>query len=411
VSFLKMNRPPRHMSLNAFLMATGHHIAGWRHPQAQADAGLQLDHYRHLAATAERGGMDAIFLSDTLAMLPGRQDALSRMSRTEHFEPLTLLAALSSVTSHIGLIATATTSYNSVEGVAESFASLERLSGQRSGCNLVTSSNAMEALNFNRDQHYDHADRYRYAVHFLREVRQHWAEQGVDPVQVFAGASQSGQAFAAAHAEVLFTAQSTVEGARSFYANVKKRMLQVGRTPEQLKIMPGVMPIVGATQAEADARLRQLQDLVDPQVGLSLLSDIAGGHDLSQYPLDGPLPDLPHTQSGVSRRHLLLDVARSEGLSIRQLYLRMAPARGHWVVVGTAESIADQLQYWFLTSAADGFNIMPPSLPTGLDDFVDGVIPELRRRALVREHYTGRTLREHLGLQTSNSMQGARAYA
>lgn len=406
-----MNPSARHMSLNAFLMATGHHIAGWRHPQAQADGGLRLEHYRHLAATAERGGLDAIFLSDTLAMLPGQQDALSRMSRTEHFEPLTLLAALASVTTHIGLIATATTSYNSVGGVAQSFASLERLSGQRSGWNLVTSSNAMEAFNFNRDQHYDHDVRYQHAVQFLRAVRERWAEQAVAPVQVLAGASPSGRAFAAAHAEVLFTAQPTVEAARAFYADVKKRLLQVGRTPDQLKIMPGVMPIVGATQAEAEARLLELQELVDPHVGLSLLSDIAGGHDLGQYPLDGPLPELPDTQSGVSRRHLLLDVARREGLSIRQLYLRMAPARGHWLVLGTPESIADQLQHWFLTGAADGFNIMPPSLPTGLDDFVDGVMPELRRRGLVREHYTGRTLREHFGLPSPHSTQGARAYA
>lgn len=406
-----MNRHARHMSLNAFLMATGHHVAGWRHPSAQADGGLNLEHYQQLAATAERGGFDAVFLSDTLAMLPGRHEALSRMSRTEHFEPLTLLAALSAVTTHIGLIATATTSYNDVASVAASFASLERLSGQRSGWNLVTSSNAMEAFNFGRDQHYAHAERYRNARQFLAEVQRRWAEQGVNPVRVFAGASRAGREFAAAHAEVLFTAQPTLAAAQLFYSDVKGRLVRAGRRPEQLKIMPGVMPIVGRTLGDAEKRLRQLQALVNPQVGLSLLSDIAGGHDLSQYPLDGPLPELPATNSGVSRRHLLLDVARSEGLSIRQLYLRMAPARGHQVVVGTPAMIADQLQLWFNSGAADGFNIMPPSLPSGLDDFVDRVVPELRRRGLVRQHYSGHTLREHLGLQSSQSDHGERAYA
>jgi alkanesulfonate monooxygenase SsuD/methylene tetrahydromethanopterin reductase-like flavin-dependent oxidoreductase (luciferase family) len=388
----------RQMSLNAFLMATGHHIAGWRHPQAHAAGGLDLAHYQQLAATAERGCFDAIFLSDTLAMLPGQTQALQRMARTEHFEPLTLLAALAAVTRRIGLIATATSSYNSVRTLVDSFASLERLSGGRSGWNLVTSSNARESLNFGREQHYGHGDRYESARRFLRDVRQQWQTAGLAPVQVLAGASAEGRELAAAHAEVLFTAQPELAGAQAFYADVKSRMPGFGRHPDSLKIMPGVMPIVGRTEQQAEGLYQQLQELVEPVVGVSLLSDIAGGLDLGAYPVDGSLPELPPTNSGVSRQHLLLDVARKEGLSIRQLYLRMSAARGHHVVVGTAKTIADRLEQWFTQGAADGFNIMPPYLAGGLEDFVEQVVPELQKRGLFRRQYAGRTLREHLNI-------------
>lgn len=391
------------MSLNAFLMATGHHLAGWRHPAAQADGGLDFDHYRQLAHSAEAAGFDAIFLSDTLAMLPGEPAALSRMARTEHFEPLTLLSALAAVTERIGLIATMTTSYNDVATVARSFAALEALSGGRSGWNLVTSSNAMEAPNFGRPQHYAHAERYGKAADFLQQVRQRWAARGIAPVQVVAGASQAGREFAARHAEVLFTAQTDLASAQAFYCDVKGRMAAYGRRPEQLKILPGLMPIVAGSTAEAWALHGQLQHLVQPEVGLSLLADIAGGSDLSAYPLDGPLPALASTESGVSRRELLLDVARREGLSIRQLYLKMAPARGHRVVVGDAGHIADQMQQWFTEGAADGFNIMPAYLPGGLHAFIDQVVPVLQQRGLFRRGYQGRTLRDHLGLNPTPS--------
>ncbi|MFJ4374006.1 LLM class flavin-dependent oxidoreductase [Pseudomonas japonica] len=386
------------LSLNAFLMATGHHVAGWRHPAAQADGGLDFEHYRQLARTAERGCFDAIFLSDTLAMLPGSQCALSRMARTEHFEPLTLLAGLAAVTERIGLVATATTSYNSVDSVARAFTSLERLSGGRAGWNLVTSSNAEEAFNFGRETHFEHARRYVLARGFLERVRARWAENGVAPVQVLAGASSAGCELAAAHAELVFTAQPELEGAKQFYRELKSLLPRYGRRADEVKIMPGVLPIVAASNAEAQALFQRLQGLVQPQVGLSLLADIAGGTDLSGYPLDGPLPVLPATNSGVSRRDLLIAVARREGLSIRQLYLRMAAARGHLVVVGDARRVADCLEQWFVEGAADGFNVMPPYLPGGLEVFVDQVVPELQRRGLFRRAYEGRTLRDHLGL-------------
>jgi len=386
------------MSLNAFLMATGHHLAGWRHPDAQADGGLDFDHYRHLARQAESAGFDAIFLSDTLAMLPGELGALSRMARTEHFEPLTLLGALAAVTERIGLIATMTTSYNDVATVARSFAGLEALGSGRSGWNLVTSSNALEAHNFGRAHHFGHGERYGNAASFLQQVRQRWHAQGIAPVQVVAGASEAGREFAAQHAEVLFTAQTDLASAQAFYRDVKGRMAAYGRRPEQLKILPGLMPLVATSTAQAWALHQQLQALVQPKVGLSLLGDIAGGNDLSAYPLDGPLPALPSTESGVSRRELLLDVARREGLSIRQLYLKMAPARGHRLVVGDAAHIANQMQQWFTEGAADGFNIMPAYLPGGLESFIAQVVPLLQQRGLFRCGYAGRTLRDHLGL-------------
>ncbi|MCJ1882625.1 LLM class flavin-dependent oxidoreductase [Pseudomonas nitroreducens] len=389
---------PRQMALGAFLMATGHHLAGWRHPGAHAAGGLDVGHYRALARTAERGCLDAIFLSDTLAMLPGRLEALSRMARTEHFEPLTLLAHLAVSTRHIGLVATVTSSYNDAANVADTFATLESLSGGRSGWNLVTSSNAEEARNFGRDRHYEHACRYRMAEDFLQRVRERWAALGVAPVQVLAGASEVGRDLAARHAEVLFTAQPELTGAQAFYRDIKQRAARNGRDPDALKVMPGVLPILGACRAEAEERRAQLQELVQPAVGLSLLSDVAGGFDLSPFPLDGPLPELPPTESGVSRQHLLLDLARREGLSIRQLYQRIADARGHRVIAGTATDVADQLQDWFESGAADGFNIMPPYLPGGLDDFVAQVVPQLQHRGVFRRCYSGRTLRAHLGL-------------
>ncbi|MBD1552623.1 LLM class flavin-dependent oxidoreductase [Pseudomonas typographi] len=393
----------RTMSLNAFLMATGHHVAAWRDPASRADGGLDFEHYRQLARTAQRGCLDAIFLSDTLAMLPGNLGAVSRMARTEHFEPLTLLGALAAVTERIGLVATVTTSYNDPAAVARSFASLERLSGARSGWNLVTSSNAQEAPNFGRAQHFDHAARYQRAQAFLAEVRKYWQREGVAPVQVLAGASPAGCAFAAAHAEVVFTAQPDLVAAQAFYRDLKARASAAGRDPAQVKVMPGVLPIVAATHDEAWAKYEALQARVLPEVGLSLLGDIAGGTDLSTADLDGPLPALPSTESGVSRRELLINVARAEGLSIRQLYLRMATARGHWVVIGEPGEVADQLEHWFRSEAADGFNVMPATLPGGLDDFVDTVVPLLQARGLFRQRYQGTTLREHLGLSAPPS--------
>ncbi|MDQ2150041.1 LLM class flavin-dependent oxidoreductase [Alcaligenaceae bacterium C4P045] len=435
-----MNGTARQIKLGAFLMQTGHHIAAWRHPEAQADAGQNFQHYVELARLAEAAKFDAIFLADSVGIRNAHQTSLYRTARAAHFEPLTLLSALAAVTSKIGLIATASTTYNEPYHIARKFASLDLISGGRSGWNLVTSSGEGEAQNFNLSSHVAHADRYARAeefhdvvtglwdswqddaliadkaegIHFdpsklspLRHAGDHFTVRGPlnvarspqgRPVVVQAGASEAGQALAARTAEVIFVAHQTFEEAQTFYRAIKTQVAQQGRAPDDVKIMPGIFPVVGRTQAEAEEKFETLQSLIHPDVGLALLGNMIGGVDLSSYPVDGPIPDLPETNGGKSRQRLLLDLARRDGLTIRQLYLRIAGARGHQQVVGTAESIADQLQHWFENEAADGFNIMSPWLPGGLTDFIEHVLPELRRRGLVRTDYTGTTLRDHLGL-------------
>jgi len=347
---------------------------------------------------------------------------------------------LSVVTKNIGLIATVSTTFNEPFNVARKFASLDHLSGGRSGWNLVTSSSETEALNFGFEQHPAHAVRYERAREFYDVVAGLWdsweddafirdRDSGVYfdadklhtldhrgkhfkvrgplnvarspqgwPVVVQAGASDAGRELAAQTAEVIFVAHQTLDEAKAFYQDVKGRLAKYGRQPDDLKIMPGIFPVIGRTHDEAHAKFDALQDLIHPDVGLALLSKMTGGVDLSKYPIDGSLPDLPETNGGKSRQQLLFDLARRENLSIRDLYLRIAGARGHQQVVGTPESIADQLQQWFEEEGADGFNIMSPWLPGGLTEFAELVVPELQRRGLFRTEYEGTTLRENLGL-------------
>ncbi|MCC8395883.1 LLM class flavin-dependent oxidoreductase [Paraburkholderia sp. MMS20-SJTR3] len=428
------------MSLGAFLMETGHHIAAWRHPDTHAAGGLDFAHYAELARIAERAKFDTIFFADSVSVRDTNLPSLSRTARADHFEPLTLLSALSVVTERIGLIATVSTSFNEPYNVARKFASLDHLSGGRSGWNLVTSSTETEAHNFSRDRHLDHAVRYERAKEFYDVVAGLWDSWEDDafvrdkasgiyfdadklhvlgyrgkhfsvrgplnvarspqgwPVVVQAGASEAGRELAAQTAEVIFVAHQTLGEAQQFYRDVKGRLARYGRKPEHLKIMPGIFPVIGRTQQEAQDKFDALQQLIDPVVGLALLSNMSGGVDLSSYPLDGPVPELPETNGGKSRQRLLLDLARRDNLTIRELYLRIAGARGHQQVIGTPQSIADQLQQWFEEEGADGFNIMSPWLPGGLSEFAETVVPELQRRRLFRTEYAGRTLREHLGL-------------
>jgi len=381
-----------------------------------------------------------IFFADSVSVRDTHLPSLSRTARADHFEPLTLLSALSVVTRHIGLIATVSTTFNEPYNVARKFASLDHLSGGRSGWNLVTSSTETEAHNFSLDQHPDHAVRYERAKEFYDVVAGLWDSWEDDafirdkasgiyfdadklhvlgfegkhfkvrgplnvarspqgwPVVVQAGASDAGRELAAQTAEVIFVAHQTLDEAKAFYRDVKGRLARYGRQPGHLKIMPGIFPIIGRTQQEAQDKFDALQELIDPTVGLSLLSKMAGGVDLSDYPVDGPVPELPETNGGKSRQRLLLDLARRDNLTIRDLYLRIAGARGHQQVIGTPQSIADQLQQWFEEEGADGFNIMSPWLPGGLVEFADQVVPELQRRGLFRTEYAGRTLRDHLGL-------------
>ncbi|MEK6346973.1 MAG: LLM class flavin-dependent oxidoreductase [Burkholderia sp.] len=437
-----MTRRTGRLSLGAFLYPTGHHIAAWRHPDTQADAGVDFRHYVKLAQTAEAAKFDLVFLADGVGT---RGDDVEFLSRTAHsynaqFEPLTLLSALAAVTERIGLVGTASTSFNEPYHVARKFASLDHISGGRAGWNLVTSSNRHEAENFNRDEHIAHADRYERAEEFADVVRGLWdswdddafvrdkasgrffdpakrhvlkhrgkffqvrgplnvarAPQG-HPVVVQAGSSEAGRQLAARTAEVIFTAQQTLDDAVAFYADVKGRMAEWGRDPGELKIMPGVFPVVGRDESEAQEKFEALQQLIDPVVGLALVSGLTGGFDLSAYPFDGPIPELPETNASKSRQALTLELARRENLTIRQLALRVAGARGHWQLIGSPAQIADALEERFVNYGADGFNVMAPTLPGGLDDFVSLVLPELRRRGLFRNEYEGATLRHHLGL-------------
>ncbi|MEC5397799.1 LLM class flavin-dependent oxidoreductase [Uliginosibacterium sp. H1] len=433
---------PRQIKLGAFVPATGHHVAAWRHPSANPNGGHDFAHYRRIAQAAEAAKFDAVFLADSAAVWGGDadRDTLAHSARGANFEPLTLLSALSAVTEHIGLVATVTTTYNEPYHLARKFASLDHLSGGRAGWNLVTSANQSEAKNFGLDEHVAHAERYERAeefidvvtglwdsweddafvrdqesgeffhadkLHVLQHKGKHFQVRGPlniarspqgHPVKVQAGSSEPGKELAARTAEVVFTAHQTLDAAQAFYSDLKGRLGKYGRDADSIKILPGIFPVVAASQAEAEDKFESIQALTHPRVGLQLLSSMLGGFDLSPYDIDGPLPELPASNGGKSRQALLFDLARRENLTIRQLYLRIAGARGHKQIVGTPQSIADLLQEWFEQGAADGFNIMPPTLPGGLDDFIALVLPELRRRGLFRTEYEGRTLRENLGL-------------
>ncbi|HIC7213196.1 LLM class flavin-dependent oxidoreductase [Burkholderia stabilis] len=439
----------RKLRIGVFLMANGHHIEAWRHPDANPDLDVSFPQYKALAQQAEAAKLDLIFLADGAAVYGDldNHEALSRFGSHVLLEPLTLHAALSAVTERIGFVATASTSFNEPYNIARKFASLDHLSAGRVGWNVVTSASDVEARNFGLDRHLEHGHRYRRAEEFVDVVTKLWdsweddafirdkasgryfdptklhpanhegeffsvagalnvarSPQGY-PVIVQAGSSEPGQDLAARTAEVIFTAWPTLQEAQAFYAGVKGRMAKYGRSPDQLLVMPGIFPVVGATQEEAEHKYRILQDLVQPVHAHQMLSAIAGGIDTSGIDIDGPLPpDLPaDTNGSKSRLALLRALAEREKLSIRQLFLRVAGARGHLTVVGTPESIADVMEQWFREGAADGFNVMPPYLPGGLEDFINDVLPELRRRNLFRTEYEGHTLRENLGLSRPES--------
>ncbi|MFD7611461.1 LLM class flavin-dependent oxidoreductase [Streptomyces sp. NPDC059828] len=429
--------PPRQLHLNAFLMNAGHHDAAWRHPRTQPERITDLRYFQHLALTAERGLLDSVFLADGLALWGKvRHNALGG------FEPLTLLSALAAVTEHVGLIATVSTTFNEPFHIARKFASLDHLSGGRAGWNIVTSGTVDEARNFGREEHLEHGLRYRRAREFVEVATKLWdswdddailldRERGVyadtakvraidhhgehfgvrgplnvprspqgHPLLVQAGSSEDGKEFAARYAEAVFTAQQTLADGQAFYKDLKSRLARHGRSGEELRILPGICPVIGSTEAEARALEVELTELQVPEYGLAQLSGMLGV-DLTGLPLDGPLPELPEERDingNKSRFTLVAELARRDGLTLRELIARLGGGRGHRVFAGTAEQIADQLEEWFTQGAADGFNIMPPHLPGGLEDFVDQVVPELQRRGLFRTAYTGRTLREHYGL-------------
>ena len=430
---------PRQIKLGVSMIGLGYHLANWRHPDAPADGNMSLPHFIRVIQAAERGLFDMGFLADGVGIRfhDEPKGALSRTAKNVQFEPLTLLSALAMVTKNIGLVATASTTYNEPYHVARKFASLDHISGGRAGWNVVTSVTDMEARNFNRDAAPASDARYDRAAEFVAVVRGLWdsweddafvrdkasginydpaklhvlnhngphfkvagplnvarTPQGA-PVIVQAGASEQGRELAAATADVVYAAAQTLEAAQAYYASVKGRMARYGRHPDALKIMPGLMAIPGRTRQEAQDRYDILQKLVDPLVGLGALSNYLG--DLSAYPLDGPVPEPPKRRMH-SRAAIFLDIARRDNLTIRQLYLSVAGGNGHRTVIGTPADIADAMEEWFHRDAADGFNILPPWLPGGLEDVVNMVVPELQRRGLYRTAYEGSTLRENLGI-------------
>lgn len=441
--------PKRTIKLGVSMIGLGYHLANWRHPDAPADGNMSLPHFMRVIQAAERGLFDMGFLADGVGIRfhDEPKGALCRTAKNVQFEPLTLLSALAMVTKNIGLVATASTTYNEPYHVARKFASLDHISGGRAGWNVVTSVTDMEARNFNRDVAPGYDVRYDRAAEFVEVVRGLWdsweddafvrdkvsginydpaklhvlnhsgphfkvagplnvarTPQGA-PVIVQAGASEQGRELAAATADVVYAAAQTLEAAQAYYASVKGRMAKYGRHPDELKIMPGLMAIPGRTRQEAQDRYDVLQELVDPLVGLGALSNYLG--DLSAYPLDGPVPEPPNRRMH-SRAGIFLDIARRDNLTIRQLYLSVAGGNGHRTVIGTPADIADAMEEWFHHEAADGFNILPPWLPGGLEDVVDMVVPELQRRGLYRTAYEGRTLRENLGIPYAAF--GQRAY-
>ncbi|MGV9626258.1 LLM class flavin-dependent oxidoreductase [Streptomyces sp. NPDC003487] len=429
----------RQLHLNAFLMNTGHHEASWRLPESDPHAHVDLAHYVRLARTAERGAFDSLFLADgpqlwsNLAQRPAGA-----------LEPLTLLTALATATEHIGLIATASTSYNSPYNLARKLASLDIISGGRAGWNVVTTAGAEAARNFGLDAEPAHAERYARAAEFLDVALKLWDSWEDDtvvadkaagvwgddgkihparhrgtyfsvagalnvprtpqgyPLLVQAGSSEDGKAFAARYAEAVFTAQQTLADAQAFYADLKARTAAAGRDPEHLKVLPGIVPVLGSTEAEARAAERLLEDHIVHDHGVARLESLlhlAPGTLELDAELPGDLPPEDAIEGAKSRYTLVVELARRERLTVRRLIGRLGGGRGHFTVAGTPEQIADVIDTWFTRGAADGFNVMPPVLPSGLDAFVDHVVPILRERGLFRAEYgPRRTLRERYGL-------------
>lgn len=430
-----MSERKRQMHLGVFVLGTGNHSAGWRMEGAFTN-GCSLPVLRNIASTAERGKFDLFFISDGLLM-----ETNDHPSFVNRFEPLTLLSALSMVTKHVGLGATVSTSFGEPYHVARAFASLDHLSNGRAGWNVVTTTNNKAALNFTKQRLDEHDLRYEIASEFVDVVRGLWdcwddgavladAKTGVyldtskirpldhkgrffsvkgplnierppqgHPIIIQAGGSSAGQELSARSADLVFSVvNGDKDSAKAAYDSLKQRVVKHGRAPHELPILPGVMPIIGDTDEQAKEQLARLQSWLTPTNALALVSSRIG-HDISGYPLDGPVPEFPQTEGGQAFSRALLDMARREKMTLRDLYNVTAAARGHWVIYGTPKRIADTLEEWFVSGLADGFVVMPAYFPGAFDDFVDRVVPELQRRGLYRTEYAGTTLRSHLGLE------------
>jgi FMN-dependent oxidoreductase (nitrilotriacetate monooxygenase family) len=423
----------RQMHLGLFILGTGSHIAGWRYPGA-IDSFQRMPDIVEIGRTAERGCFDLLFMGDNLYA-----DPQSHPSYTVRLEPLTMLAALAMTTTHLGLGATASTTYGDPFSVARAFASLDHISGGRAAWNAVTTANAVSAANFGRT-HPDHGERYAIAEEFVSVVRglwDCWADDAIvadrttgryidaakvraldhdgpyfsvrgplnigrspqgQPLILQAGGSEPGLRLAARTADVVFSVVQDFEEAQRQYAAFKAMLVTYGRDPNDVTVLPGVMPVVGRTDREAFDVLHELQSYVDATNALAMLSDRLGT-DMRAYDLDGPIPEVGLTDGSQAFARVMLDKARREHMTLRDLYNLAAAARGHWVLCGSADTVAATLEHWFRDGAADGFNVMPPYFHGGFDAFVDEVVPRLQARGIFRTAYTGTTLREHFGLQ------------
>ncbi|MHC5821881.1 MAG: LLM class flavin-dependent oxidoreductase [Nostoc sp.] len=428
----------KQLKLGAFMRPVSIHTGAWRYPGALPDANFNFPALKRFIQKLEQGKFDAFFMADHLAVLNMPINALRRSHTVTSFEPFTLLSALASVTEHIGLVATASTTYDQPYHIARRFASLDHISGGRAGWNIVTTANPDAALNFGLEEEVEHDERYRRAREFYDVVTGLWdsfaddafirdVEAGIYfdpaklhvlnhqgkylsvrgplniarpvqgwPVIVQAGASEAGRQLAAETAEAVFAPASNLEAGKALFADIKGRAKAIGRDPDSIKILPGALVIVGETVAEAYTKRLHLDSLVHYDSGIASLNS-ALGYDVSGFDPDAPLPEILPNNAGYSSRERVIALAQRENLTIRQLAQRIG-SYGGLAFVGTAQTIADDMEQWLIEEGSDGFNIMFPFLPEGLNDFVDKVVPELQRRGIFRKEYEGKTLRENLGL-------------
>lgn len=433
----------RQMKLSLFLTGDGnYHMAGWRLPGSTNDGGQNIQRWIEAAQTIERGKLHMLFIADA-ASPPGTDDfeTQSLTARIDRMDPVPILAAVSMLTKHVGLAATMTTTYLEPYNLARTMASLDHISGGRAAWNIVTGSNRDDALQFSREEHVPHAQRYERAEEFVDVVRGIWDSYDDDafrrdkasgvymrpdgvhllnhsgkyfkvrgpssvprspqghPVLIQAGSSEPGMNISARVADIVFTSQSSLKNAQAFYANVKGRCANYGRTPDDMLVMPGALLFMADTESEAKEKFDELNSLIPLRVALQRLSANLGGVDLSKFDLDAPLPDIPVNDARVSAVESYVTIARREGLTLREVAMRSAAAKHHWTLIGSVKQIADELEAWFLERGADGFNILPSEVPGSYRGVVDKLVPELQRRGLFHTEYEGRTLRENLGLK------------
>ena len=434
-----MSAGGRRIKLGLSMRGLGYHASAWRHPDVPGDGAMSFDFYRNVTQIAERGLFDMVFLADYVGVhrrdkpkgLLGRSDSMVSL------EPLTLLSALAAVTHNIGLVCTTSTTFQEPYHIARMFASLDHISGGRAAWNVVTSFQNEEARNFGSDRILDKELRYeraREAVQVVSGLWESWdddafvrdKESGVyfdpqkmrpldhdgkyfkvggplnlprtpqgRPIIVQAGASEEGQELAAETADVVYAAHGSLASAQAYYSSVKSRMAKFGRDEDDVKIMPGLLAVIGETEAEAQAKYKVMQEAIDPIVGLSMLTGLYG--DLSDIDVDAPVPENPVNVT-MSRGNVMHELAVQRGYTIRQLYQSIAIGNAHNVVIGTPKMVADTMEEWFVERGADGFNILPAMSPSSVEEFVEHVVPELQRRGLFRTAYEGPTMRENLGL-------------